>query len=476
MKAWMRIVIAAMAFIGMCAIPLRGQQEGDGKPKPAARVLLPLPDVNGDQQDSADDNQTLQPDHGPVSGVQNGTLGTSELRHSYWVTGAQYSNIVQTNSVSTTNTSQWMTTNYASGNLSLLEAWSHLLVGANYTGGGFFSSAADQGNGQFHQLSSAIEIDQRRWQALVLEQFSYLPQSSFGFGGTTGLAVPGITGALAAPLPGLQEMFVPGQSIFSVVGPRYSSASAAQLTYAASRRGAFTGAVIYGLLRFSDSGNISNDSEILSLAYTYSITRKDTVGAIYRFTAYHYPGDPQALGDQAFQLMYARRVTGRIALNLAGGPDVTNFRIPVGGTKQSMSGGGSAALSYEFAKSSIRLSYSHGIGSGSGLFSGSNADQLTLNLNRRLGPGWECILSSGYARNSTIVTIKGLSSPSYNSLLEGVGLSRPLGRSARFAIGYQAQIQASNGVFCTTAGCQTNQVGHQIQMSLQWNAPPQVLR
>ncbi len=55
-------------------------QEGpDEKPEPAARVLLPLPGLSGDQQDSDQSDQTMQPDHGPVSGVQAGTLGTSEL-------------------------------------------------------------------------------------------------------------------------------------------------------------------------------------------------------------------------------------------------------------------------------------------------------------------------------------------------------------------------------------------------------------
>src|SRR5262249_52802749 len=157
------------------------------------------------------------------------------------------------------------TTNYASGNLSLLEAWGHSQFGTNYSGGGFFSSDSGQGNGHFHQLSSAYELDERRWQMLVIEQLSYLPQTAFGFGGSTGLAVPGITGALAAPLPGLQQTFVPGQSSFSAIGPRYSSASAAQLSYALSRRGSLTAAVVYGLLRFNDAGNIDNDTQILNV-------------------------------------------------------------------------------------------------------------------------------------------------------------------------------------------------------------------
>jgi len=477
MKAWKQFArgVIAILWCGMCSAALWAQEQSDDKPKPAARVLLPLPDLNGNQQDDEQGSQTMQPDRGPVGGVQAGTLGTSEIRHSYWVTGLQYGNSTQTNSVSTTaTTGGWSTANYASGNLSLLEAWGHSLLGANYSGGGSFSS--DSGSTQYHQLSSAWQLDGRRWQALIVEQLSYLPQSSFGFGGTTGLAVPGISGALAAPLPGLQQVFVPGQSVLSAIGPRYSSSSGAQLTYGVSRRGAFTAAVVYGLLRFSNSGNVSNDTEILNAAYNYAVSRKNSIGVIYRFTAYHFPGNPQALGDQLFEFMYARRVTGRLALNLAGGPDVARFRFPVNGSKQVISGGGAASLVYAFSKSSLRMNYSHGIGGGSGFFGGSRTDELSANLGWPLSRAWTGSLNLGYARNSTIVTLKALSSPTYTSWITGAGLNRPLGRSMRFSLGYQAVIQSSNGVICNTPACQTTQISHQIQTSIQWNAPPQVLR
>jgi hypothetical protein len=277
-------------------------------------------------------------------------------------------------------------------------------------------------------------------------------------------------------LPGLQEVFVPGQSALTAIGPRYSSASAAQLGYAVSRRGSLTVAGVYGLLRFSNSGNISNDSETLNVGYSYALTRKDFFGGIYRFTGYHFPNNPQALGDQAFQLMYARRITGRLALNIAGGPDITHFRLPVNGSTQTISGSGAASLSYAFRLSAVRMSYAHGIGSGSGLFSGSRSDQLTANWSRPLSRMWNASLNVGFARNSSLVTLKALASPSYNSWLAGGGLNREVSRSARISIDYQAQIQASNGLLCGPSGCQTTQVTHQIQMSLQWNAPAQVLR
>jgi hypothetical protein len=478
MKIWKKLtcgILGTMA-IGLCAAPLRAQQEGDEKPKPAARVVLPLPDLNSDQQNADQDTQTRQPDRGPVTGVQSPTLGASELRHSYWVPGLQYGNTAQSSSSSPAGSPGWTTTNYVNGNLSLLEAWSHALLSTNYSGGGFFSKDQAQGNGQYHQLASAFEIDQRRWQALFVDQLSYLPQSAFGFGGAGGLASPGITGGLAAPSPGLQNVFVPGQSILAASGPRYSNSSAAQLTYDMSRRGSITVGVVHGLLRFINPGNINSDTETLNAGYNYEITRRDFVGVVYRFTAYHYPGEPQAMGDHVAHFVYGRKVTGRLALTLDGGPDVTTFRVPINGSKQTVSGSGAGSLVYAFPLSTIRLSYTHGVSNGSGVFSGASTDQISAYWSRPLTRVWSGTLNFGYARNRQIVPATGVTSPSYDAWIPGAGLSRPLGRTTSLSLGYQVQIQDSNVALCSTSNCGKSNTTHQILLSVQWHAAPQVLR
>lgn len=476
MKVCWQIAIGMIvaALTGFCAAPLRAQQEGEEKPKPAARVLMPLPDLSGDQQNTDQDDQTMEPDRGPVSGVQNPTLGTSELRHSYWVPGVQYGNIAQ--SSSTSLKPGWITTNYVSGNLSLLEAWGHNVLAANYSGGGFFSKDPTQGDGHYQQLASAFEIDRRRWQLLFVDQFSRLPQSSFGFGGTTGLSLPGITDTLAVPLPGLQSAFVPGQTILSVGGPRYSNASAAQLTYAVTRRGSITVAAVHGLLRFDNAGNINSDTEIFNGGYNYAMSPRNFLGMIYRFGAFHYPGAPQALGNQVIQAMYGRRITGRLGLNLGGGPSITNFRVPVNGSKQNVSESWTASLAYAFRMSKVGLGYTHGISGGSGLFTGTKADLVAANWFRPLGRVWNGDLSLGYAKNRQILTITGLTSPSFSSWVVGGDLRRPLGRMANLSFGYQAQIQSSNTVLCGAPNCGMSYTTHQIQMSFQWHLAPQVLR
>jgi hypothetical protein len=478
MKDWQKLALGIVwvTAVCLCASPLLAQQESEEKPKPAAREYPPVPDLRDNQQDADQGTQTIQPDNKPLSGVQNPTLGTPEMRHSYWVPGIEYSNTVISNSLNPAANSGWHTSSFVTGDVSLLEAWSHSLLSVNYSGGGYFSTDAIQGNGQNHQLAAAYEIDQRRWQMLFVDQFSYLPQSSFGFGGTSGLAVPGIMGSLAVPLPGLQSTYVPSQTILTTNGPRYSDASAVQLNYALSPRGSITLAGVYDILRFVDAGNVNSDSEILNVGYNYAMTRKDTLGLGYTFNAYRYPGLPQAIGDHVAQFQYGRKTTGKLALKLAGGPEVTRFRVAIGGSTQKIAWSGSAALTYAFARSTVALSYAHGVSGGSGAFTGSEIDQANATWSRQLTRVWNGKVNFGYAKNRQILSLSGATSPSYDTWLAGAGLSRPLGRTANFSLAYQAQIQNSSVAICSNPTCGTNYTVNQIFVTFQWHTRPLVLR
>jgi hypothetical protein len=478
MKCWRRFAGEIVCVMAACLwVPaLCAQQEQGEKPKPAAGTNPLLFNSSGGQQDTDQEMQSMQPDNRPLSGVQNPTLGTPEMRHSYWVPGIEYSNTIRSRSLGLAANSAWNTTSFVSGDLSLVEAWSHSQLSANYSGGGYSSTDAVQGNGQYHQLATAFEVDQRRWQLLFVDQFSYLPQSSYGFGGTSGLGFPGVMGTLAVPLPGLQNTYVPSQAIFTANGPRYSNASAVQLTYAVSPRGSITLAGVYGTLRFIDSGNVNNDSETLNAGYNYAITRKDTVGFVYLFSAYRYPGSPQALGDHVGQFVFGRKVTGRLALRVAGGPEITTFRIAIGGSKHKVSAFGNAALTYAFARSSIALSYTHGVSGGSGVFTGSSIDQANASWNRQLTRVWNGSVNFGYARNRQILPVSGLTSPNYATWLAGAGLARGLGRTANLSLAYQAQIQNSNVAICSGPNCGTNYTAHQVFLTFKWHTRPLVLK
>ena len=84
------------------------QEPTDTKPKPAARSLPPVDP--GNPQDDSQNPNALQPDTTPLTGVQNATLGAPEMRHSYWVPGAQYTGSIQSGGYTPSNSSGWLST------------------------------------------------------------------------------------------------------------------------------------------------------------------------------------------------------------------------------------------------------------------------------------------------------------------------------------------------------------------------------
>jgi hypothetical protein len=477
MKRHIRILVAAASVAALfLSVSLISAQEDNSRPRPAAREYPPLIEGLGGQDSNGDQGSTsnLNPDTRPLTGVENPTLGTPGIRHSYWLPGFQYADTLRSSALNQASSSGWNTTSVITGNFSLLESWSRAQLAVNYSGGASFSSDSAQGTSQFQQLGLVETFDWGRWQLHLLDQFSYLPETPFGFGAGTALSIPGISGPLAPPLPGLGSSYVPNQSVFTTFGPRYSNSFATQAAYTVSPRGSITAAGTYGILRFIEAGNIESNNASFSAGYDYVLTKADTLGVQYRFSGYRYIGNPQAIDDHVLQLMYGRKITGRIALQLFGGPDVTTFRVPVNSSTNRVSGSGGASLAYALNRGSMALTYDRGTSGGSGVFAGANTNQLQFSLGRQLSREWAASLNLGYSRNGSVVSAP--SSQAYHSWYVGGGLSRPFGRNANFTIGYTAQIQTSNQAVCAAGTCGTNFTVHQITLGLQWHARPFVLR
>jgi hypothetical protein len=471
------VAIRILSFGAGLACAQDQQSEDTSKPKPAGRTYPPVgyPDQNpsGDQ----DSTPPLQPDTRPLTGVQKPTLGSPEFRHSYWVPGFQYNNMIRSTALNQANAAGWNSTSYITGNVSLLQAGSNSQLSVNYSGGGFLSTDSGQGNGYFHQFGLEQTLKWQRWQLTLLDQFSYLPESSFGFGGGTGISIPGIGGSLGSLSPGVQNNYQPNQSIFTSFGTRYSNSITAQAAYVFSPRSSINMAGSYGILRFLGAGNFDSDDTIFNVGYNYTLTKKDTIGVLYRLTAYRYLGNPQALNDHVAQAAYGHKITGRLALQLFGGPEITVFRVPIGSATHQVSGSGGATLNYASGPNNLSISYTHGLSNGSGLQIGSTNDQVQTRLARRLSRHWQGDANFGYARNRNLEN-SGIrqNSQTYNSYYVGGGLSRPLGRDANFWLAYTAQFQTSNQAVCATGKCSTSYTQHQITVGFSWHARPLVLR
>jgi hypothetical protein len=362
--------------------------------------------------------------------------------------------------------------------LSLLENWSRSQLAVNYSGGGSFSTDSSVGNGWFQQVGATQTVTWERVQLTLLDQFAYLPQSQFGFGAGTGLAQPGIGGSLGVGSTGVGVGVDPSQSIFTAIGPRYSNTFATQVNYQLSARSSVTIGGVYSLLRFSEAGNVESDDYIGNAGYNYQVTRNDTLGVIYRYSSFHYIGFPQAIGDQIIQAAYGRKITGRLALQLTGGPDITHFRIPPGtnGKTRFVSGSGTATITYVVPKGSFSLSYLHGVTAGSGVLVGATSDQIMGTASRKLTRVWSGDVHVGYARNRNAATAPGTSNPSFDTVYAGASVARALGRNANFTLGYTAYIEKANGTVCAGTDCGSDFTTHQISVGLSWHTRPFVLR
>jgi len=443
------------------------------QPKPAGREN---PIFNADEDSEIKDPNALRPDTNALTGVMVPTVGNPEMRHSYFVPGIQYGNFIRSNAFANPNVTDWNTTSYVAGNLSLLERWSRAQLSVNYTGGGLFSTDKSQGNGSFHQLDLVQSFELRRWSLSVIDQFSYLPQTQFGFATTTVLATPGINGPLGSALPVMQASYQPSQSIFSSLGNRYSNAATIEAAYKISTRSSVTVAASYGLLRYVEPGNIDTNDSIFSAGYDYALTKTDTIGILYRFTSYRFEGAPESLQDHIAEVAYGRKITGRMSAQLFVGPEITVFRLPANVSDESVSIAGGANLTYSMPRASLAASYSHGVTGGSGVFTGALTDQLQGTVSRKLSRVWSSEITFGYARNAALSNLSGeILSSTFNAWYMGGGLQRPMGRSANFSLGYTAYIESTNQSVCATGDC-SSILQHQISLSFQWHTRPFVLR
>src|SRR5512143_1914875 len=104
-------------------VPAGSAQQDTGAPKPAAKTEIPLPGPF-DQDPNATPDAVL-PDTRPLTGAQEFSVGTEPARHSYWAPGFRFANFWQSNPVGAGQGTDWASTSYLVGTLSLRQNWIH---------------------------------------------------------------------------------------------------------------------------------------------------------------------------------------------------------------------------------------------------------------------------------------------------------------------------------------------------------------
>jgi hypothetical protein len=366
-------------------------------------------------------------------------------------------------------------------------------LGINYSAGSGLYSTSGSSRTSFHRLGISEQISWRRVTLLLSDSMTYLPESSFGgggFGGISsglfgGLGSGGIGTGLGGGLGGfggglgggLNQGIAPGQSILTGIGRRMSNTALGQLQYTLSPRASMTATASYGMLRFLDSGFINSNNYQFSGGYNYKLNAADTIGVSYSVSMMRFSGINRSANFHRIQLAYGRRLTGRLAMRISGGPQIGSFTNPVVGSGNRTSWDLRSSLIYNLRNSTLGLSYSHSTSSGSGVLVGADSDRIEGSINRQLTRMWNGGLVFGFAHNSSIRQLNTtLLDRTVNTWHTGFHLQRPLSRKANLTFTYNLTGQrANNPTGCTGLACGRLPLRHQIVLGISWGFGPYVI-
>jgi len=480
-KSAVCISFCVIALAAPASLAQQGQQgdqrSADQSSGPIPAYRSPLASAAGYDQD--EEPQELAPDTHALSGAQYLSLGTPTTR-SYWQPRFDVSATADSNALETSNSAGWGAWTSVSGGVDV-----HRTSGSNdmtlsYTSGGMFSNYTGISNGIVQELSFADKFGFRRSSLSFFDSLNYLPESSFGFAGLGGNVLPG------GPPLGLGNTFVPGQSLLTGYGQNLDNSFATELDTFLTPRTSLTFVGAYSLLHYFDSDLLDYKNFSFRGGYNYQVTRKDTLAMFYTFSGFRYSNFNQSIDDHTVQVSYGRRVTGRLAFQVAAGPQVVISRIPINGNAGSEGGGLGAAMNFTQVfwslntelqwqpnRNSLSLSYNHGEGGGSGLLAGSLSDIVTGSVRRKVSKAFSSGITTGYSRNEGVaITGTTTSNQTYDYWFAGASFAHPMGRALGLTFSYQMQYQTSNSTFCIGPTCGSDVIRHMISIGVGWHERP----
>ena len=417
----------------------------------------------------------------PLSGAGDFTPGGSPVTRNFLLPAVNLSQQLDTNPFTTAHPGSPVALSSILGTLTLQRNSGRSLLTLNYVGGGTVANRQAVSNGQtdlnsiIQELEASQIVNWRRWTLLLSNQFTYFPESSFGsFLGSPSSLASGIGRSLGEGLPSLQPFLISNQSILNGRGGRVSNTFLTQMEYDFTARSSITFAGAYGFLRFLDSDLVNGSTATFMTGYNHQIDRADTVAVIYRFNAFRLGGLNGAIEDHVAQLSYGRRLTGRLAFRLAGGPEVEWPRASRVAPQSRLLWNLESALHYRISRSALDLSYSHGLTGGAGVSAGAETNQAEAAVTRSLSRAWQASFGLGYANNRSLgsAALSLLANRVFNTWFGRVRFGRSVGRGTEQFIAYVVQLQGSDAPFCAGLVCARSLVRHQITIGFNWHHRP----
>ncbi len=479
---YIRMVLTAAFVLTSCISGARAQdqQPSDGSQStdpnaPIAPASTQAPDDNGRQLPAAagrgpllstgpqGDSGQIQPDSHVLSGVE--VMGLGSLNGHPRVVDAVL------------GLSESVDTGIATGVVNSVTSINQALSFDRFERRYRFT-VAYQGSETLYQPSSfynqfsqggtvAQEVQWSRWILRLRDDVVLSRQATFSnlYTGSAGLS------SQTLALTNLEPTLSPSETVLTGVATRLNNTATGELDYVLSRRSTLTFAGSYGLLHFFNPSFVGTRDFDGRVGYNLALGAKNSIGIIYDYNLTDFTGSPSQLQTHWAQFAFGRKITGRFALQISGGPQLlrlSNFALASG---QHWSWGLSGGLSYQMTRATgYSLSYFHLVTSGSGVFFGAESDVATGVATHQFTRVWSASVNGGYARNinaTPSATISNL----FDNWYGGASVSRQLGREFLLGLSYTFQQQNNSFGQCpiATCGLPSHPSGHFVTVSLQWH-------
>ena len=425
--------------------------QGDAAAKPA-------PDQGG----------TMTPDTRPLTGAQTLTLGGSKLP-SFFVPKLHFAQTVDTNPGLNSPDSDVSALSSITGELELQRVSRDREFTMRYQGGGMFYdngsvATLNQRNSTFQRLGLTQKLNFGRWSLFFSDEVGYTSSSTFGGGPNSGAAFLGPASlAGGSSLAGLNSTLLPSQNLLTQVGSQVSNSAVVETDYHLDRRSTVTVTGNYSILRSPDGNLIGSNQEGFSVGYNRNLTARDTVGITYGFMQFGYEDLDIRLRNHSAQLLYGRRVTGRLSLQVGAGGGITQVHSAVQSQDLTF-WNAQAMLHYLVHRTDFTASYARSVNSGSGVQLGANSDVVSGGFSRPFLRHWLTSTTVGYSRNSALIT-----ADTYSTFFANTGVQRRLGLYSGVFASYSFQRQA--GLFLCP-GCGDQSLRHIITVGFDWGFRP----
>lgn len=443
-------------------------QQGQSQQKPLDTRINP---PAGSTTDTSTPDE-MTPDTHALSGAE--TYGVGGVGRSYFIPSAQIAEYADTNAAYSGSGINFQPTTSLGGQLIYNLIRSRQKLSVQYSGGGVFYDRGGFSNYTYQQMGVSEKIDWRRTSLVLSDYFSYLPDSGYGAGGFGSFFSGGpssLFGVGGIPF-GLNPGFLSSQSIFTTFARRFDNSSIGEIDYQLSPRSSVTATGGYDILHYFDSSLFNSHTYIFRGGYNYQATARDTLSFFYNGSLFRY----NQFGIDNFQVHggqagYGRRITGRLGLQLTGGPQVI---IPVVG-KNLYSWTLTSSLRYSWQRSDVGISFNHYASNGGGVYFGAYASEFRLDGNHRLSRAWTVNGSAAYARNTPIpfaaISIPAGGLTPYDSVYAGLSVSHPIGRYISSFANYNFQWQSQG--FCSAGFiCGPSFTRHVFGVGINWNFRP----